>query len=186
MVGGNLGIATGEADTNTLNNNLLSRGINAQASSSDVKRRAQQLYIGYDFIPSWGVELAYVDLGDVEVSINGTVLGVDTFLDQAENIYPQTAKGWQLSGVYRYPFSGKLQLMGKAGIYQWTSDYTLELGTIPREVSEDGVDFSIGFGMEAGQWIMQSGFVGHINWQFYQIDGELIDFVALGVSYRFE
>lgn len=169
-----------------LNNDLLSRNISAQASSNDVKRMAQQLFVGYDFMPNWGVELGYVDLGDVEVSISGTIQGLNDFRDQAEDIYPQTAKGWQLSGVYHHPISGKFQFISKAGIYQWTSDYTLDVGTTPRNVSEDGTDFSIGFGFEAGRWIAQSGFVGRVNWDLYQVDGESVNVIALGVSYRFE
>jgi len=186
LVGGNFGIVTGEQDTGALNGDLLSRNISATVTSSDVERTSQQLYVGYDFMPNWGVEFGYVDLGDVEVSINGTIQGISDFIDQAEDIYPQTAEGWQLSGVYRYPISGKLQFMGKAGIYQWTTDYTLDFGTIPRNVSEDGTDFSIGFGLEAGRWITQSGLVGLVNWDLYQVDGESINVIALGVAYRFE
>lgn len=186
LAGGSFGIAIGETDMDALNEELLSRNINAVATSADVKRTAQQLYVGYDFLPNWGVELGYVDLGDVEASINGTIQGLTDFLDVAEDIYPQTAEGWRLSGVYRYPVSGKLQLNGKAGIYQWATDYTLDFGTIPRDISEDGTGFSIGLGLEAGQWIMRSGFVGLVNWDLYQVDGESINVIALGVAYRFQ
>ena len=186
LIGASVGIASGEKDTDTLNADLMSRNINAQASSSDVQRMTQQFYIGYDFTSNWGMEFGYVDLGEVEVSVSGTVIGVAAFLDQAEDVYPQTAEGWKLSGVYRYPVSGEFQLMAKAGAYQWTSDYILQIGAVSRDVSEEGTGFSLGFGLEAGKWIMQSGFVGLLSWDLYRVDRESVNVLAIGVSYRFE
>jgi len=185
MVGGSLGLALGSADSDELNNELVSRGINATISGVDNSRLMTQIFAGYEYAPRWGVEIGYVDLGDVSASINGTITGINDYFAIGQDIYPQTATGWQLSSIYRYPVSGSLQLTGRVGVYNWTTDYTLETNTVSQDVSEDGTDIIYGVGLESASWIKQGGIVSQLNWDRYSINGETIDVLAVGVSYRF-
>jgi len=185
MVGGSLGMAWGNASGGELNDQLLSRGINATINNIDSNRIMAQIFAGYEYLPRWGVELGYVDLGDVSASINGTITGVNDYFARGQDIYPQTATGWQLSSVYRYPVSGSLQLTGRVGVFNWTTDYTLESNTVSQDVNEDGTDISFGMGLESASWIKQGGIVRQLNWERYSINGENIDVLTIGVSYRF-
>lgn len=185
MVGGSLGIAWGDADSASLNSELVERGINATVSDIDNSRMTTQLFLGYEYMPRWGVELGYVDLGDVEAAINGTLTGISDYFTFGQDIYPQTATGWQLSSIYRYPVSGQYQWTGRVGVYNWTTDYTLNTPTNSQNVSEDGIDIIFGIGMEIGRWIKHGGIVGQINWDRYSVNDESIDVLGFGVSYRF-
>jgi len=185
MVGGSLGVAWGDADSVTLNNELVDRGINASVSGIDNSRMTGQLFFGYEYMPRWGVELGYVDLGDVEASISGTLTGINDYFTIGQDIYPQTATGWQLSSIYRYPVSGKFQWTGRVGVYNWTTDYTLNTATASQKVSEDGIDILFGIGMEIGSWIKHGGIVSQVNWDRYKVNDEAIDVLGFGVSYRF-
>jgi len=185
MVGGSLGVALGSADSGELNNELVVRSINATISGVDNSRIMTQVFAGYEYTSRWGVELGYVDLGDVSASTNGTSTGIDDYFAIGQDIYPQTATGWQLSSIYRYPVSGSLQLTGRVGVFNWTTDYTLETSTDSQDVSEDGTDIVYGIGVESGSWIKQGGIVSQLNWDRYSINGEIIDVLAVGISYRF-
>jgi len=185
MVGGNLGIAWGGAGGGDLNKELVNRGINASISDIDNNRAMAQIFVGYEYRSRWGVELAYVDLGDVSASINGTITGINDYFANGQDIYPQTATGFQLSSVYRYPVSGQLQLTARVGAFSWTTDYTLQTNTASQDISEDGIDISYGIGLETGRWIRQGGIVGQVNWERYRVNGETIDALVFGVSYRF-
>jgi len=185
MVGGSLGMALGSVDSGELNNELVVRSINATISGVDNSRIMTQIFAGYEYTSRWGVELGYVDLGDVSASINGTSTGIDDYFSIGQDIYPQTATGWQLSSIYRYPVSGSLQLTGRVGVFNWTTDYTLETNTDSQDVSDDGTDIVYGVGVESASWIKQGGIVSQLNWDRYSINGETIDVLAVGVSYRF-
>ena len=185
MIGGSLGIAWGSADSGELNNELVGRSINATISDIDNNRFMTQIFAGYEYMSRWGIELGYVDLGDVSASINGTITGINDYFATGQDIYPQTATGLQLSSVYRYPVSGSLQLTGRVGVFNWTTDYILETNTVSQNVSEDGTDIIYGIGVESGSWIKQGGIVSQLNWERYSINGETIDVLAIGVSYRF-
>jgi len=185
IVGGSLGVAWGEADSSSLNKQLTDRGINATVSSIDSNRIASQVFVGYEYLPRWGVEVGYVDLGDIEAAINGTLSGINNYFTTGQDIYPQSATGWQVSSIYRYPVGGKLQWSGRLGIYSWTTDYTLQALNNSQKVSDDGMDVIYGLGLEIGEWIKSGGIIGQVNWDRYSINGESIDVLGFGVSYRF-
>ncbi|MDH5570280.1 MAG: porin family protein [Gammaproteobacteria bacterium] len=185
LVGGSLGMAFGNTRSSELNNQLTARGINGVVSGVDDIRKMMQIFAGYEYMPRWRIELAYVDLGDVEASFNGTINGINDYFTSGQDIYPQTATGWQLSSVYRHSVSGRLQLTGRLGIYNWTTDYTLQAATRLQGVSESGTDLSYGIGLETGRWIMAGGIVGQVNLEHYSINDEAINVLAVGVSYRF-
>jgi len=189
-IGANYGVATGDTGTSDLNKDLAAQGLNATADSSDDTRTAWTLYMGYDFLPNWGVEGGYVDLGEVTTSFSGTATDIDTFLAASSDIHPNTAQGWQLSGVYYYPFEALPQLKAKArvGAFFWESDYTLHGVTAFRNVDESGTDISFGLGLK---WMLDQfdwtppGLSANVNWDRYSIDGEPIDLFSVGLAYRF-
>lgn len=190
-VGAGYGWASGDTGTGDINSDLRAGGLDAQASSSDDTRGMWQAFMGYDFTPRWGVEAAYVDLGDVETTFSGTAVDIDTFLAASSDIHPNTAQGWQVSGVFRYELGLLPQFRGVArlGAFAWESDYELKGNGSSRDVDEDGIDLTLGLGLELGldriSW-MPSGFVTHLKWDRYNVDNEAIDALSVGLSYRFE
>lgn len=190
-VGAGYGWASGDTGTGDINSDLRSSGLNAQAKSSDDTRDMWQVFMGYEFTPRWGVEGAYVDLGDVDTTFSGTAVDIDAFLSSSTDIHPNTAQGWQLSGVFRHElgFLPQFRGVGRLGVIAWESDYTLSADGTSWNVSDDGVDLTLGLGLELGldriSWMPQ-GFVTHLRWDRYNIDDEPIDTLMLGLSYRIE
>lgn len=182
-VGGSLGKAQGDTGTSELNNQLAALGLNATASSTEDSRTAWQLYLGYNYTPNWGVEFGYVDLGKVKTSFSGTATDIDTFLISASDIHPQTAQGWQMSGVYRYPLQESLNLKARLGGFAWGSDYTLSTPTVSRNVSSYGNSVVAGVGVEYEVW---GNIVTNLDYDRYSIDGESISVLSVGISYILE
>jgi len=188
-IGASLGSARGDTGTGDLNRELAARGLNATASSSDDSRTAWRLYFGYDYTPNWGVEAGYVDLGEVTTTFTGTATDIDAFLAASGDVHPNTAQGWQLSAVYRQVLgSPRLHAVARLGAFAWSSQYTLQGVGSSRDVDERGTNLSVGLGLQMGldeiAW-MPPGFAGHLDWDRYSIDGEPIDLLSLGLSYRF-
>lgn len=188
-LGGSAGLASGDTGSGELNKELAARGLNATASSTDDSRTAWQLYFGYDYTPNWGVQMAYVDLGDVSTRFSGSTTDIDAFLASSSDIHPNTAQGVQLSGLYYYPlkFVPNLKAEARLGAFAWRSKYTLNGGTSSRTVEDRGTDIAFGLGLAMGldalRW-MPPGFSVTLNWDRYSIDSEPIDLYSLGVRYN--
>jgi hypothetical protein len=185
MVGGSIGAAVGKTDENEMNQELIDKLINARIGGVDNERLTGRLFVGYEFTPRWGVELGYVDLGETSAYVEGTSTGINNYFADGQYVYPQTAKGLDLSGIYRYPVNGMFQLTAQAGVYAWNSEYTVDTNFGSRDVSNTGFDLTYGLGVEVGRWIRRGGFVGQFNWNQYQVNSQYIQTWTAGVSYRF-
>jgi len=191
MLGASLGMASGETGSREINRQLSDSALDAQASSSDDNRSAWQIRLGYAFTPHWGIELGYVDLGDVETTFTGSASDIDSFLSASRDIHPNTADGLLLSGVYRHPLGGLAEFNGvaRAGAFIWSSEYKLDGVTASRTVDENGTDFSFGLGMELGLAQMSEATTAltlQLDWNRFGIDGEHIDLFSIGLSHRFK
>lgn len=187
----NLGLAHGETGARELTAQLADSGLDASAVSGDASRFAWQLRLGYSFTPRWGLEIGYVDLGEVETRISGATLDIDAFLAASRDIHQNTAQGILLGGVYRHPLGRIPQLEGvvRAGALVWRSDYDLVSASRTLEVEENGTGLSFGLGLSLGLdrlGSLPSGMAAQLEWQHFDLDGEGIDLISLGLSYRFQ
>jgi len=190
-IGAGLGVAQGETGTGDINRQLSENGLDAHASSSDDNRTAWQIRLGYGFTPNWGLELSYVDLGDVETTFSGSTADIDSFLSASSDIHPNTADGLLVSGVYRHPLGTVTGLNGvaRAGAFIWSSEYKLDGVTASRKVEENGTDLSFGLGLELALDSLSeaaSNFSLQLDWDRYGIDGEHIDLFSIGLSRQFK
>ncbi len=183
VVGGSVGMAQGDTDAGALNSQLAAQGLDATASSTDDSRTAWHLYLGFNYTPKWGVEFGYADLGEASTTLNGTTTDINTFLTSASEIHPQTAQGWQMSGIYRHPLRESLAATARLGLFVWESDYTLSITTVSRDVSSHGVSGVFGVGMEYE--VYRDTYL-HADYDLYDIDGENISLLSAGISYRLE
>ncbi len=183
VIGGSLGKAQGDTGAGELNSQLAAMGLNATAGSSEDNRTAWNVYLGYNYIPRFGVEIGYTQLGEVTTSFSGTTSDIDTFLTSASAIHPQTAEGWQLSGVYRHPLGNGFLATASVGAFVWDVDYTLATTTVSRHVSDHGADIVLGVGVEYG--VYQDVYL-HADYDLYDVDGEDISLWSAGISYRLE
>lgn len=188
IAGGNFGIATGGQDAASLNNALEDSGVTAKASTSGDIRTAWQAYLTYQFLPSWGLELAYVDLGEATITFEGIDESIGDILDKIGDNHPRSAQGVKLSATYRLELNKNLQLQTKLGAFSWDTEYTFS-GTDPltgqfesRKVNLDGTDVSFGLGLVHK---LTNEISAHLDWDFYSIDKEVVNTFGFGVSYMF-
>jgi len=182
-IGGNIGYAMGSESADSINRQLSDLGLNATATSNRDNRNTWQAYIGYQYTPKWGVEVGYVDLGEVTTTLSGSTSDINTFLTSVSDIHPQTAQGWQLVGSYRHSADNASNIVVKAGLLDWTNQYTLETTTVSRKVNNNGVSGVVGLGFETELVanVMFSANVSH-----YRIEGEPVSILDFGVMYRFD
>jgi hypothetical protein len=189
-LGANLGTARGDSGTRELSEQVRALGIEGRVGTSDDKRFAWQLRLGYAFTPRWGVEVGYVDLGKVETTFTGTAIDFDAVLSNSRHIHPHTADGLLLSGIYRHPIGGIPQFEGvaRAGAFVWSSEYELNAANSSRTVDEHGTDLSFGLGLSLGLDRLESlpsGTAAQLEWQRFNLDSEWIDLFSVGLSFRF-
>ena len=187
VLGSNYGIATGGENAASLNAQLQANGIIATASTSGDIRTAWQGFVAYQPFPGWGVELAYVDLGEATISFGGIDQDIGDILDKIGDNHPRSAQGPKLSASYRFVLNKSLQLQSKLGVFSWESDYTFggvtDMGEpVSRDVHLSGTDVSFGFGLVHN---LTNDVSAHLDWDSYSIDGEAVNMFTLGVSYLF-
>ena len=187
IIGGNAGIATGGEDAASLNQQLEDKGIIATASTSGDIRAAWQTYINYQFLSVWGVELAYVDLGEATINFSGIDEDIGDILDKIGDNHPRSAQGVKLSASYRFEINKSLQLQSKLGVFNWETSYTFsgvkDTGElVSREVNLSGANVSVGLGLVHK---LTNNLSAHLDWDFYSIDKEVVNLFTFGASYRF-
>ncbi|RLA42751.1 MAG: hypothetical protein DRR06_13760 [Gammaproteobacteria bacterium] len=194
IVGGSYGIATGGEDAASFNNELRDQGLDIPegegATTSGDIRTAWQAYVTYQFFSSWGVELAYVDLGEATVDFGGIDEPIDAIFDVIGDIHPRSAQGVKLSATYRVELNKNLQLQSKLGVFSWETEYFFSGVTPPpanklltRAINLSGTDVSLGLGLVHK---LTNNVAAHLDWDFYSIDGEVVNLFTFGASYKFE
>ncbi|VAW63851.1 hypothetical protein MNBD_GAMMA11-1593 [hydrothermal vent metagenome] len=181
-IGGNLGVATGDDAISSLSQQLSENGINASTNSSGRSRLAWQLFAAYQYNAAFGVEVAYIDLGDIDVDFTGAASSIDAFISSINNIDSDTAQGFRLSATYRYELVEKLQLKGRLGVFRWDSEYTYYGASVVKKFKNSGSDISFGVALE---YVLTENISANLAWDHYIIDSEAVNLFSPGLSYKF-
>ena len=191
IIGGNFGISTGGEDAASLNQQLEDSGIivdeNRGATTSGDIRTGWQSYITYQSLQRWGVEIAYVDLGEATVTFSGIDQDIVDILNEIGSSHPRSAQGVKLSATYRFELNKNLQLQSKLGAFDWETNYTFsgfndDGDLVGRDATLSGTDVSFGLGLVHK---LTNNIAAHLDWDFYSIDGEVVNLFTFGASYRF-
>ncbi len=111
---------------------------------------------------------------------SGMATDINTFLSAANDIHPQTASGWKLSGVYRHPLGKDFTASANIGVFAWQADYSLSTTAVERNVTSHGVDGLFGVGVEYQVYPETSL---HVDYEVLDIDGENLSVFSLGGGY---
>lgn len=187
IIGGNFGISTGGENAASLQKQLDAAGIPAVASTSGDIRTGWQTYLAYEFLQRWGVELAYVDLGEATIEFSADQ-DIGEILDKIGDNHPRSAQGAKLSATYRFELNKNLQLKSKLGVFDWETSYTFsgindDTGElVRRDVNLSGTDITFGLGLVHK---LSNNVAATLDWDFYSIDAEVVNLFTFGLSYRF-
>jgi len=117
-----------------------------------------KFFAGYNYDGTWGLEGAFVELGDFDI---------DTLPGSVE------VDGFQFAAVGNLPV-GEASLFGKAGFYRWNAEAPAgsPIG------DDDGIDVMWGFGIAfeiSDNWLVRG------EWERFDIDGDDIDMLSISL-----
>lgn len=107
------------------------------AGSVDDKDTAYKVFGGYNFTRNFGIEAAYVDLGDVTFSGNVGATPVSGSAD---------VQGFNISAVLTAPINDRFAVFGKLGAFVWDGDFNASSPAVRWSGSDSSTDFSAGLG----------------------------------------
>ena len=136
------------------------------ATSCDDEDTGLKLFGGYKFNPNFAVEGAWIDLGEVSASAGGGTVTAEV-------------DGIQVAAVGMIPINPQFGVFGKVGLFLW--DGTIS-ATGLGSVSDDGNDIMFGAGVN---WNIGQKLGLRAEWERFDIDGDDIDFLSVGVQFNF-
>ncbi len=179
-----VGLASGEVNTEAFKADLLSSGATEVSINTQTDRLGWQLGLGYRIAPYWAIELGFVDLGNSDVSARIKTPDPAASVDIASGYHPASSYGLSLGTRFMFPISRSLSFIANGGVWAWQSDYSVRSNYAPRaEGREDGVDVLYGFGVNKA--FFQELDV-RVMWQNYGLDNTDVDFLSIGVTFRFD
>ena len=177
-----LGNARTDVSSADVNNRLNDLGYDVSAQVEDSSRTAWGAFGGWRVSQHFGTQFGYTDLGNVDTVFTGDALDIEAFLRDASRLQPRSASGFDLNLVGRYPLGKRFEIAAQLGAFAWNADYTVSNASgdfLKRE--DNGLDLTYGAGLEYG---LDGGLAFTGGWTRYKVDSESIDFLGVGLQYR--
>ncbi|WP_227545911.1 putative Ig domain-containing protein [Marinobacter fonticola] len=141
---GSLGYAFTDISHSDIEGRFADRGYQATVHSSDGGRLAGTIGAGYRLTESLALEIAWVDLGDTEITFSSTPVNRDIAA-----VHPESGQGPAASAIYRYAITDRLGLRARGGVLFWDRDYSTTQGEVAiTDDEESGTDFFYGVGID--------------------------------------
>ena len=142
----------------TSKNKTDSKNINCPTGfDCDTSDTGWKLFGGYQITPNFGIEGAWVDIG--ETTIKGNVPGAGV-LDAKG-----TGDGFGLAGTVGWPATDKFRLYGKWGVYFYSAQFDSTVNDVASEnTDESGTELMYGLG---GQYDFTDRFGARLEWERY-------------------
>ena len=179
--GGMYGVVDHTSSAEDVDEELAKRGYTT-TTSFDNDDSAYEAFIGYRFSRPFGVELSYVNLGEVESVIAANPPDINVFLEDVADVHPVLGRGVQLEGRWFAWNNEDLELSLSAGLWLWEADVDARAATGQRgEGSPDDLDPTFGaaatFGLRE-RWDLRAA------WDRFYLDGDAADAFWIGVQAR--
>ncbi|MFT7459849.1 MAG: OOP family OmpA-OmpF porin [Planctomycetota bacterium] len=128
--------------------------ITNSSTSVDDSGINREIFGGYFFTQSFGVEAGYVSLGSKEEKRSITFLPSNT-VSSSEKI---KFNGFQLMGIGKHPITNKLYLFGKIGAARWNTNTNISRvsSIVPSSFSTSDNGINMSFGIGAGFQITEN------------------------------
>ena len=140
----------------------------------DGKDTAWKIFGGYMFNRHFGVEAAYVNLGEVSYS------GAFGLLPVTGGKVELTA--FNVSALGALPINEQFSLFGKIGFFGWEAEASDTTGGVPFSAKDDGTDLSFGVGV---MFNFTPNFGVRAEYEFFQMDIGDAALISIGAVWRF-
>ena len=144
------------------------------SGSVDGKDSAFKVFGGYMFNRHFGIEGAYVDLG--EASYSG-FFGAATVTGGSVEV-----TGFNVSALGAYPINEQFSVFGKIGLFIWEAEASDTTGGAPFSATADGTDLSFGVGVG---YNFTRNLGVRAEWEMFKTDDADATLLSLGVLWRF-
>ena len=142
--------------------------------SVDGTDTAFKIFGGYMFNRHFGLEAAYVDLG--EASYSGNFIGLPVTGGRVE------VSGVNISALGALPIGERFSVFGKIGLFMWDAEASDTTGGVPFSAQQDGTDLSFGIGL--GYHFTRSLGV-RAEWEMFTTDDADSNLISVGLLWRF-
>mgnify|MGYP000686991732 CR=1 FL=1 len=145
----------------------------------DSRRTGFGIGLGYDITANWAVELAYLDLDQVDVKFTSTQA-----INNLEDVHPESGNGFTVSGLYKYVLGPKTNARLRLGVFAWDADYKTSKGdgSSTGKDSDSGTDMYWGGGLDH-QLTDQLTITGELQRFDFERDDTI--YLAIGAEWRY-
>ena len=175
-----VGFLLGDSDQKVSNSDvrlaLNDAGFQNSTLNFDEDSKITKLYGGFFFTPNVGVQLEYIDLGNIDIKAAGfpnTEEQKQEFADVLEGAIPSFGSGVALSMVGRFPIWGNFVIQDWVGIFGWKNEIDVNGVT----GTSDGVDLALGVSLE---YLLTDNISARIEWERFNHDGDELIFSGRG------
>lgn len=129
-----------------------------------------RIAVGYDLNRYFSVEGGYIDFGKIDfgdVDVGGLSGSVDAQAD-----------GWELSVIGRIPVGNRFSLLGRTGLLWW--DARTQVIMVSDHLSKRDTFFGFGGEFSATEKLGITA-----GWTRYDLDSDNIDYLSIGLRFRF-
>jgi hypothetical protein len=180
--GASMGVTEVGFSGGQLESDLAARGFTAEADVDDTDR-GFALFAGHRFHERVGIELAYVDLGDVESRVTPSGGATGAFLEALGDVHAFGGHGLALSARGTPLAWERWSLDVELGAFFWEAEVEVDVqGGGLVDIDESGVDplFGAAVRYKAGErWSLLA------SWEEYGVDDESVSFLSVGAEVSF-
>jgi len=165
-------------------NNEIDTGITNVSSTLDEKDNGYSLYAGLPMNENLDFEISYNDFGEASlsgVSGNQFILDGTTYQFNATATLAVSATSIGFAAKPKVEISEGVVLYGKLGVHNWDSELNITSTTATANADDDGSDVFYGAGIE----LNLANLKGRVGYSLYDLDGEDVDSINVGLSYNF-
>ncbi|MDJ0712352.1 MAG: porin family protein [Woeseiaceae bacterium] len=136
----------------------------------DADATAYRIVGGFQFSDLFGVEVGYQDFGNIDENI---VVGPVSSLTRI------SADGWTLGGTLGLPVSDNFSIIGRAGVFFWDADVSVDGFSIDTPGDENPY-YGAGARLDVSDSFSLIG-----DWSRFELDDVDTDVISIGFQYRF-
>ena len=165
-------------------NNEIDTGVTNISSTLDEKDNGYSLYAGLPMNENLDFEVSYNDFGEASlsgVSGNQFILEGTTYQFNATATLAVSATSIGFAAKPKVEISEGVVLYGKLGVHNWDSELNITSTTATANADDDGSDVFYGAGIE----VNLANLKGRVGYSLYDLDGEDVDSINVGLSYNF-
>ena len=147
----------------------------------DDKDSSFSITVGYQFTPNFSVEGGFIDLGELAVDAVSDGSGFLYFPGDVRLSAEVDGLFFNLKGLI--PLNESFSLYGKFGLLKWDGEVTLSDATGSISGDDDGNDTFFGAG---AAFSINNNFSLNIDYSLYDLDGDDVDVLSVGIQYKFQ